>query len=255
PFELNDDAQLELREYSWHKNQSVLYIDQPVGTGLSFTKHEDGFAGNQTRVGEELYIALQQFFNLFPELRKNDFFLTGQSYAGKYIPALAHTILKYNSSDAEKINVKGLAIGNGFIDPKLQTGYAEYLYQIGLVDAHDAEVIKEYEDQAVAYISEKKYNESNEQIYFIFEHLRNVSGDIDIYNYLYTGSIDNTPIEVFLNTTEARRALHYGNVTYDTSEAYNRMAEDMQRDDVTPWFIEAANNFRMMLYAGQLDVR
>nr|CAH7750803.1 unnamed protein product [Callosobruchus chinensis] len=33
------------------------------------------------------------------------------------------------------------------------------------------------------------------------------------------------------------------------------MKEDMQRDDVTPWFIEAANNFRMMLYAGQVDIR
>nr|CAH7750800.1 unnamed protein product [Callosobruchus chinensis] len=255
PFEVNDDTQLELREYSWHNNQSVLYIDQPVGTGLSFTKHEDGFARNQTRVGEELYDALQQFFRLFPELRKNDFFMTGESYAGKYIPTLAHTILKHNSTAAEKINVQGLAIGNGFIDPKLQTGYAEYLYQIGLVDAHDAGVIKEYEDKAVSYISQKKYNESNEQIYSLFDYLYNVSGDVDIYNYIYTGYIDTTPMKLFLNTTEARRALHYGNVNFDLTEAYNRMKEDMQRDDVTPWFIEAANNFRMMLYAGQVDIR
>jgi vitellogenic carboxypeptidase-like protein len=51
-------------------------------TGYSFTKSDDGYARNETVIGEELYNALLQFFQLFPELQKNEFYVTGESYAG-----------------------------------------------------------------------------------------------------------------------------------------------------------------------------
>nr|CAI5869726.1 unnamed protein product [Callosobruchus analis] len=139
------------REHSWTNNHSVLYIDNPVGTGFSFTDNDDGYARNETQVGKELYIALQQFFTLFPELRKNDFFATGESYAGKYVPALAYTIHKNNPTASKKINLRGIAIGNGYIDPLYQKGYAEYLYQLGLVDSTSSRAIKESEDKGNVY--------------------------------------------------------------------------------------------------------
>ena len=43
-----------------------------------------GYANNEEDVAKDLYEALQQFFKLFPNLRKNDFYVTGESYAGKY---------------------------------------------------------------------------------------------------------------------------------------------------------------------------
>jgi hypothetical protein len=51
--------------------------------GYSFTSSSDGYAKNETVVGEDLYNALLQFFQLFPELQKSDFYVTGESYAGK----------------------------------------------------------------------------------------------------------------------------------------------------------------------------
>ena len=37
-----------------------------------------------------------QFFQLFPSLRKNDFYVTGESYAGKYVPAVSYKIHTQN---------------------------------------------------------------------------------------------------------------------------------------------------------------
>jgi hypothetical protein len=51
--------------------------------GYSFTDSDDGYAKNESAVGEDLYNALLQFFQLFPELQKNEFYVTGESYAGK----------------------------------------------------------------------------------------------------------------------------------------------------------------------------
>jgi vitellogenic carboxypeptidase-like protein len=93
-------------------NHNVIYIDNPVGTGFSFTDKEEGYAKNEIDVGNNLYEALIQFFTLFPDLQKNKFFVTGESYAGKYVPAVSHAIHKRNGNAKIKINLKGLAIGN-----------------------------------------------------------------------------------------------------------------------------------------------
>ncbi len=42
------------------------------------------------------YKALLAFFNKFPNLKKNDFYITGESYAGIYIPYLAYEIMNRN---------------------------------------------------------------------------------------------------------------------------------------------------------------
>jgi len=53
-------------------------------------KNDDG------TVAEDNYKALIAFFAKFPNLKKNEFYLTGESYAGIYIPYLAHLIIQKN---------------------------------------------------------------------------------------------------------------------------------------------------------------
>ena len=50
-----------------------------------------------------------------PEFKDRDFYVTGESYAGHYIPAFSHHVWRTNQRKAEldRINLKGLAIGNG----------------------------------------------------------------------------------------------------------------------------------------------
>lgn len=144
PFSIKNEK-VVLRKESWTKTHSVLYIDNPVGTGFSFTN--GGYAQNETKVGEDLYQALRQFFLMFPELQKNDFFVTGESYAGKYVPAVAHTIHKHNHQTELPINLKGIAIGNGLCAPEHQLEYGKYLYQIGLIDAQQEAVMTEKEKE------------------------------------------------------------------------------------------------------------
>ncbi|KAG5861991.1 hypothetical protein JTB14_029358 [Gonioctena quinquepunctata] len=145
PFIFNAKHEIELREHRWSKTHSVIYIDNPAGTGFSFTN--GGYAENQTKVGSDLFECLQQFYAMFPEIQNNKFFITGESYAGKYIPALGHAILRKNPQAPIKINLEGMAIGNGLSDPENQFRYAEYLYQIGMVDLNTRNKMNELEDK------------------------------------------------------------------------------------------------------------
>ncbi|XP_047999033.1 venom serine carboxypeptidase-like [Leguminivora glycinivorella] len=118
------NGEFQSREYHWALNHHVIYIDNPVGVGFSFTKNQKGYCTDETQIGAQLYSTLTQFFQLFPDLQQNDFFITGESYAGKYVPALAYTILKRNSNGKTNINLKGLVIGGPWINPDSQRHFA-----------------------------------------------------------------------------------------------------------------------------------
>ena len=78
--------------HRWSANYSVLYIDNPVGTGFSFTDDDDAYPKIVEESTQDLFIFLQQFLTLFPDLQKVEFYPFGESYAGKYVPVLAHKI-------------------------------------------------------------------------------------------------------------------------------------------------------------------
>ena len=106
PFQVNENLEVTKRQTSWTLTHHVIYIDQPVGTGFSFTKLDKCMAQNQDNVATDLYNALRQFFVMFPDIKNNEFYITGESYAGKYVPALAHKIHTLNPLASEKINLK-----------------------------------------------------------------------------------------------------------------------------------------------------
>lgn len=79
---MNSDLELELRNTTWTKKFSIIYVDNPVGTGFSFTDKDEGYSTRIIDIGQNLFIAMQQFFSLFSEYASNDFYVTGESMAG-----------------------------------------------------------------------------------------------------------------------------------------------------------------------------
>uniref|UniRef100_A0A8C1PEH1 Carboxypeptidase n=1 Tax=Cyprinus carpio TaxID=7962 RepID=A0A8C1PEH1_CYPCA len=82
-----------------------------------------------TSVATNNYLALKEFFRLFPEFSKNEFFLTGESYGGIYIPTLAEIVMEDSS-----INLQGIAVGNGLSSYELNDNSLVYFaYYHGLL--------------------------------------------------------------------------------------------------------------------------
>merc|ERR1719234_2664123 len=122
--------------YSWHKKHSMLYIDNPVGAGFSFSNK---MPTTQDEITDNLYEFLQQWYTLFPEYQSNPFYPFGESYAGKFVPPLTRHIHERNQEDNDKIqiNLAGMGIGDGWMSPYHNARYAKFLYQVGLVDEQD----------------------------------------------------------------------------------------------------------------------
>lgn len=96
--------------YAWNSNASVIFLDQPVNTGLSYS---DSTVSNTIAAGKDVYALLTLFFKQFPEYAHQDFHISGESYAGHYIPVFATEILRHKKRN---INLKSLLIGNGLTD-------------------------------------------------------------------------------------------------------------------------------------------
>ncbi|KAJ8977298.1 hypothetical protein NQ317_007437 [Molorchus minor] len=249
PFSLNADLQLVPRNYSWTKNHSVLYIDNPVGSGYSFTN--GGYAKNQTQIGKDLYNALQQFFKLFSELRENDFFIIGESYAGKYVPAIGYTILKENPKAKSKINLRG----TGYSDPIHQIDYSDYLYQLGILDWHGKKLFKEKENKVAKLITEEKYVKALHKLPLNTKLMYNTTGYENLYNYLQPQQrLDLDILFTFVQRAAVRAAIHVGDSRFSSGFNVYRYLESDIMKSVAPWISELLSNYRMLFYNGQLDI-
>jgi len=125
------DAPLVENPYAWTKKSAMLFVEQPGGIGFSTASsawtEEEASHRTEDDVAQNFYDFLQNLYEIFgEELREKKLYISGQSYAGFYIPSIARGIYLRNkkvSSASHMINLEGIAIGNGWIDPSIQVSF------------------------------------------------------------------------------------------------------------------------------------
>jgi carboxypeptidase C (cathepsin A) len=124
----NGESSFHENPYSWNKNASVIYLDQPAGIGYSYCNEtespEDCHSGDYASSLDNLDV-LKTWFGRFPEYKDRDLYLSGESYAGIYVPYLLKQIDAYNNdpetAESDIINLKGMMVGNGVTNWKYDT--------------------------------------------------------------------------------------------------------------------------------------
>lgn len=188
------------------------------------------------------------------------------------MPAISHAILNDRSKKYDpkkpKINLKGLAIGNGLIDPINQLNYGDYFYQLGLVDSNGRKMLKQYEHKIVDCIKLKDfecaYFKNDELINGIFTPktlFTNLTGFTNYFNYLIAKAEEFSFFDEFMQTQKTRRAIHVGNTTFtDTSAGtvsdFPRLGfmHKISMDTIAPWLAELLSHYPVFLYYGQVDL-
>ena len=117
PCKVNaDGTATKLNPYSWNRNATLIYVDQPAGTGFSYGAKDSTEAG----VARDMVDFLVQWFRIHGKFSNHDLYVTGESYAGHYVPAVSSGLFRNGTL---RRNLKGLAIGNGLTDPEVQFAY------------------------------------------------------------------------------------------------------------------------------------
>lgn len=129
-------ASLVVNNYSVNTFATQIFLEAPICVGFSY-EDSGACASSDTSTAEDNLNALISFFAAFPELAANDFWISGESYAGIYIPTLAYNVVQYNAKGSgPRINLKGILVGNGCLGNDVgicgNGGYGDYLSYLQL---------------------------------------------------------------------------------------------------------------------------
>lgn len=116
PFRVNtsDPKRLQRFDHSWSKLANVVYLEAPVGVGFSYSDDSDDYERDDDNTAEDNVEAMKVFFEKWPEWRDNGFYITGESYAGVYVPTLAEGILwAVGNGTWTGAKLLGIGVGNG----------------------------------------------------------------------------------------------------------------------------------------------
>ncbi|CAN6472439.1 unnamed protein product [Victoria cruziana] len=112
----------------------MLFVEAPAGVGFSYSKNTSDYEGmNDERTARDNVAFLERWFLRFPEYKDRDLFITGESYAGHYIPQMAELLLLANRKQ-KQFNLKGIALGNPLLE--FYTDFnsrAEFFWSHGLI--------------------------------------------------------------------------------------------------------------------------
>ncbi|KAG0330859.1 hypothetical protein BG004_001950 [Podila humilis] len=298
PIRVTKDMKLTRAPTSWADEYSVLFIDQPVGTGYSYVTNIDnetgqpvkdegtlqdlliklnkeldedekaeaaifealgdkplqfkadalrmdknqqesplhwhGYVKDQRGVAADLIQFLDKFYDRYPEQKDVDLYLTGESYAGKYVPSFAHAIMERNLDELNTHNqypLKGIALGNSLTDPVSQVNiHADHAYFLGLVDNKQAEQMREFQKLSIQEIHKGRFVTALEQRLTVFDLFKNATGGLNWYD-IRKGDVPNdwSTMETFMNLKPVKDSLNVFGPRSSFLEEHGVSADEIER--------------------------
>lgn len=203
------------RETSWVGPFSVLYVDQPVGVGYSYSdKGKEGYKVTQEAYTDDLFSFVQQFFQLFPEYMTREFYIGGNSYAGRYAPSLAYRIHTKIKDGSVTLPLTGVYLTGPFYDPVTMLPIAfDQWYSLGIISYVQYEESKN-DIENLVWRAQSGYfeNETMETMWSIlFPSFVATADSRD--NYVSGEKPDFNSVTTLMSSPNIRELLHVGSST------------------------------------------
>ncbi|KAJ4459680.1 putative Venom serine carboxypeptidase [Paratrimastix pyriformis] len=235
---------------SWHHLAHVLYIDQPAGTGFSYTDSNDGFAKTLDDVANDIHTFITLFLKRYPQYAKLDLYVCGESYGGKYVPAISARL----GQDAS-LNLKGLCIADGWSHPPSQLPpYTTVALINGLIDENTKKSYDKVYDQCLTLVEQGKWHDAALLCDPTFWSLRNATGSVNPYDIRAYGNYDFDPIDRYLKRNDTMAAIHANHPFGSTAEQVGQAIHDDFCQSVRPLLASLVERYQVLVYQGQFDL-
>ncbi|KAJ3063249.1 Cell death protease [Podochytrium sp. JEL0797] len=275
---------------SWHHEANMLYIEQPLGTGFSQVSNTSGEPSTEYQVGSQFVAFLNGFYNVFKNASTWDLYLTGESYAGTYIPYIGAAIQHCKTLVDGKtlIPLKGLGISDGVLDFDIQESSTaavneyDYLNTIGFFNRPGAAAGLQSKAAAMAGVCRDPRFTGDCDVIGLVDNWYTLNYDqygkgttcIDIYNIDYSvpcgDSVDQffaveADLAKYLNTPQVRAAIHVdpilnktipGSTWQECSTIAISLYNDATGSPSSATFLPAlvASGVKVLIFNGDLDL-
>lgn len=185
PYHFKDDtdpSSIYVNPWSWNEKANLVFIDQPVGTGFSYAD-ANVEERDEDEVAADMFLFFQGFYKKHPNLLKSDLYITGESYAGHYIPAISNKIVSENQQNNAGIPLKGIAIGNGLVDSLNQyPEYAKFAHDNKLIGEGTVLVAEAEMVACGAALKSKAYGIAFGLCNIVMSTVLSAAGNINVYD-------------------------------------------------------------------------
>lgn len=194
-------------QYTWTKVANILMYDSPPPVGYSYCGDNVGGDGyscgdwDDTRTAKAAHTFVENWLAANPTFAKHDIYLSGESYAGVYIPTLARDIL--NSKSTTKERLKGFAVGDACVGTEVLCGPSGPWFHIEFFHGH-------------GQVSDKLY-----------ANIMKVCDKMELYH-----GVKNPECVKLLNTMDNEIGGYYGYNLYDECGALNVLSQSSSWRDV-----------------------
>jgi len=254
PFKIKDDLTLTSNPYSWNSKANLLYVDQPLGTGYSTAQVVDT---NEETLAADFYTFFLQFLVAFPQFAGRPLYITGESFAGHFIPAIASYFLQKGS---QIINLKGVAIGDGWVKPDIQyPSYNDYALENKLINQTTYNKLKPAFATCQALIKKGNWKAALTACDQATIQITGNPAKFNIYNIREqcNGPLcyNMTNIDRFLARLDVQQAL--GVTGRNWTQCNDTVFRAMEPDQITDLSFDVAfllsKNLPVLIYHGDLD--
>ncbi|RHY35703.1 hypothetical protein DYB26_008074 [Aphanomyces astaci] len=275
PFRMHDDGSVAPNPHGWHKAANVLFVDQPVGTGMSRVQH-DAYPTSGDQVAAHFYLFLVEFLKQHPQYLRGDstrpIFLFGESHAGRWIPQFHTYIARQNAKQSPSsfhIHIEGVGIGNGWIHPHVQYDYSAFAHGLGLI-SHAQRRSLELDCQAAIDAGNMNTPECFRNLDSIVASVQGGTSRLNVFDVRLYGDAALYPAQkplltTFLNRPDVRTAMASveksqlaKGTPHEFAECNAYVNRNLAGEDAVSTLADVnamlANGVRVLLYNGQWDM-
>ncbi|CAL5396697.1 unnamed protein product [Camellia sinensis] len=251
---------LEPNSGSWNRLFGLLFLDNPIGVGFSIASTPEEIPRNQHTVAKHLFAAITSFVALDSSFKSRPIYFTGESYAGKYVPAIGYYILKKNSQlpASKRVNLAGVAIGNGLTDPITQVAtHAVNAYFSGLINEKQKTQLEKLQSEAVVLTKNGSWTKASDARNGLLDLLQTMTGLATLYDFRRLIPYETSFVATFLQHPDVKKSLGVNeSMVYEecSDVVGTALHEDVMKS--VKYMVEyLVKNSKVLLYQGQCDLR
>ncbi|KAJ9549041.1 hypothetical protein OSB04_021584 [Centaurea solstitialis] len=261
PSSVNQNV-LELRPNPgpWNRIFGLLFIDSPIGAGFSIASTPEEIPTDQQAVDRHLFIAIRKFIALDPLFKSRPIYVTGESYSGKYVPSIGYYILKRNPllPVSERVNLHGVAFGNGLTDPETQVGtHASQSYYLGLINERQKTQLEKLQLETIQLVRAGNWSDATDARKYLLQVLKDLTGLATIFDIRRDRPYDSNWVVQFLKDPEVKRALGVNeSMVFEDCNDVVRAALHSEVMKSVRFKVEyLVKNTKVLVYQGQCDLK
>uniref|UniRef100_A0A8C3J1G6 Carboxypeptidase n=1 Tax=Calidris pygmaea TaxID=425635 RepID=A0A8C3J1G6_9CHAR len=179
------DKEMKPRNTTWVQAASILFVDNPVGTGFSYVDDCSLFAKNLTTVVSDMMVFLGEFFSCRTEFQNIPFYIFSESYGGKMAAGIALELHEAVQKGTIKCNFKGTALGDSWISPLDSVlSWGPYLYSTSLLDDNGLAEVTAVAKEIMDAINKNQYGLATELWGKAEEVIEENTDNVNFYNIM-----------------------------------------------------------------------